>query len=425
MTASTQLTQARLLLDTYRYNDAESLLRQILAVDPDHDTPHALLSLAFLYQDKIENALQEARAAVGLAPDIAYNHYVHALALRGDQQHKAALIAIRDAIRLDPESPQFYALEATIYMRQKAWEQARQTAEAGLRINPEHDACANVYGMALVKLGRHDQANDILMTTLARNPQNPTTHANQGWALLHRGEYEQAFVHFHEALRLNPMSGWAREGIIEAIKARNALYRLLLRYFLWMSRLTEDEQWEIHGGLYAVRQILRAAAHAFFPIYLILVPFNLLIFSLVVLTWIARPLFALFVRFNRLGRLALPKEEITASNWVAVCLLLAGGGLFMGLLLQEWAFLVLVLGALAMIVPVAGVFHAQRGLGRIILTIYSVLLAMGGLGAFLLTLTAKPWGIGLAVIPAGLFLSGWTAFSWIAALVIHLTREEF
>ena len=96
----------------------------------------------------------------------------------------------------------------------------------------------------------------------------------------------------------------------------------------------------------------------------------------------------------------------------------------MSILLQEWAFLVLVLGALAMIMPVAGVFHAEPGIGRIILTIYSVLLALGGLGTFLLILTGKPLGVGLALIPAWLFLSGWTAFAWIATLVIHLTRDE-
>ena len=30
---------------------------------------------------------------------------------------------------------------------------------------------------------------------------------------------------------------WARVGMIEALKARNPVYRLLLLYFLWMSRL--------------------------------------------------------------------------------------------------------------------------------------------------------------------------------------------
>ena len=424
MTASALLMQARVLLETSRFNDAEIALRQILASDPDDDTIHALLSLALLYQDKKENALQEARTAISLAPDIAYNHYVHALALRGDRQYALALHAIRDALRLNPDSPQFYALEASLFLREKSWKQALQAAENGLDISPEHDACANVYGMALVNLGRHEEAAAVFAATLARDPQNSSTHANQGWALLHRGEHEQAFIHFREALRLNPLSGWAREGILEAIKARNFLYRLLLRYFLWMSRLTEDEQWEVRGGLYAVRQILRAAAQAFFPLYLIVLPFNLLVFSLVVLTWTARPLFALLVRFNRLGRLALPKEEVAASNWVAICLLVAGGGGIMGVLLHEWAFLVLVLGALAMIVPVAGVYHAEPGIGRIILIVYSILLMLGGLAAFLLALTGKPVGIGLAIIPAGLFFSGWTAFSWIAALVIHMSRDE-
>ncbi|MDF1515236.1 MAG: hypothetical protein P1S60_15615 [Anaerolineae bacterium] len=122
-----------------------------------------------------------------------------------------------------------------------------------------------------------------------------------------------------------------------------------------MSRLTEDEQWEVTGGIYAIRHILRAGAQAFFPLYLILIPFNLITFSLVVITWIAQPLFALLVRFNRLGRLALPKEEITASNWVALCLLVAGGSTFSGILLKEWAFLILFFAALAMIVPIAGI----------------------------------------------------------------------
>jgi tetratricopeptide (TPR) repeat protein len=423
VTASALLTQVHFLLETSRFSDAESLLRQMLTTDPDDDSLHALLSLALLYQDNNESALQEARTAVSLAPDIADNHYVYAVTLRGDRQNTAALHAITDAIRLNPESPQFYALQASLCMRQKAWKKALHAAKTGLQINPEHEACANIYGMALVKLGSHEKAAEIFAASLARDPQSSTTHANQGWALLHRGEYEQAFVHFREALRLNPMSSWAREGILEAIKARNILYRWLLRYFLWMSRLTEDEQWEIRGGLYAVRQILRAAAQAFFPIYFILLPFNLFIFSLVVLTWIARPFFALLVRFNRLGRLALPKEDFIASNWVSVCLIIACGGTVMGVLLHEWAFLILVCGALAMIIPVAGVFHAEPGIGRTLLAVYSVLLAFGGLSTFILALTGKPVGIGIAVIPAGLFLSGWIAFPWIAALVIHLTRD--
>ncbi len=72
----------------------------------------------------------------------------------------------------------------------------------------------------------------------------------------------------------------------------------------------------------------------------------------------------------------------------------------------------------------AGVFHAERGVGRIILIIYSILLALVGLSAFFLAFPGKLVGIGLAVIPDWLFVSGWTAYSWIAVLVFHLTREE-
>ncbi|MDF1515235.1 MAG: hypothetical protein P1S60_15610 [Anaerolineae bacterium] len=63
-------------------------------------------------------------------------------------------------------------------------------------------------------------------------------------------------------------------------------------------------------------------------------------------------------------------------------------------------------------------------MGRIILTVYSSLLALFGLMTFLLTMSEKPMAIGLAIIPAGLFISGWTIFLWAAVLVISLTYKE-
>ena len=38
---------------------------------------------------------------------------------------------------------------------------------------------------------------------------------------------------------------WARQGILEALKARHLLYRLMLWYFLWMAKLSEKAQWAV------------------------------------------------------------------------------------------------------------------------------------------------------------------------------------
>src|SRR3712207_7475219 len=54
-------------------------------------------------------------------------------------------------------------------------------------------------------------------------------HANRGWQEAHRGNYEQAMAHFREALRIDASLEWAREGVVEVLKARNPVYRVMLR----------------------------------------------------------------------------------------------------------------------------------------------------------------------------------------------------
>ena len=88
------------------------------------------------------------------------------------------------------------------------------------------------------------------------------------------------------------------------------------------------------------------------------------------------PLFALVLRFDRFGRLALPDEDMVASTWMAVCLLTSEVSVLAGLLARNWGFVVPAVGALAMLVPVAGVFHASIKAGRAALIIYDVLMTL-------------------------------------------------
>jgi tetratricopeptide (TPR) repeat protein len=421
--ATTKLVQVEILLETKRYRDAETMLREALAVDPNSAYAHGLLSFTLYQLGRNVEALREAEAAIGLAPNDPSGHFYRALALLALERVRSAMSAIQEAIRLDPENARYHAMVSRIHAKHKSWQKALQAAEEGLRFDPENVQCINLRGLALVNLGQRDKAEHTIAAALARDPENALTHANQGWARLHAGDHEQALTHFREALRLNPLLDWARAGIVEALKARNPIYRLVLRYFLWMSRLTDAEQGEtiavVSGAWYALRTIARQV-----PIlYIVVWPLSLLYSAFAVLTWTARPLFALALRFNRLGRHALPEKEIAASNWVAACLLAAGGGLILGMVLWNAAFLVLSAVSLAMILPVSAVFHCSPGIGRIILAVCSVLLAATGLLAFAASLVGS-WAIVLAVIIGGLFIAGWTFYPTIAYLVILLTRKQ-
>jgi tetratricopeptide (TPR) repeat protein len=437
METQQQLAQVQVLLDARRYQDAEAKLREILTRTPTHARAHALLSHALYLQDHNLGALQEAQTAVGLAPTDPTGHYVQSLALLQLGRTSQALTAIEEALRLNPEFAPYYATLSQIYVRKKDWKKALAAAEEGLRVDAEHVHCINLRALALVNMGQEDEADQTIEAALARDPENATTHANLGWALLHRGDHQQALTHFREALRLNPMSDWARQGIVEALKARNVVYRLMLRYFLWMSRLTTAEQWGAVAAVSGARRALHVIARQAPILYVIVLPLSLVYFFFAVLTWTARPLFALLLRFDRFGRLALPREEIVASNWVGACLSVSLGNLILGPALglvlgltagferaafPLLAFLVLALAALAMIVPIAGVFRCAAGGGRVVLAVYTVLLGLTGLAASALPLFGA-WGAAAAVVPATLFLVGWTSYTWIASLVITVVHR--
>src|SRR5262249_42944875 len=153
-------------------------------------------------------------------------------------------------------------------------------------------------------LGDRAAAAQTMGQAIARRPDDALTHANQGWALLHAGDAKQALVHFREALRLEPNQGWARAGIVEALKARNFLYRWLLAYFLWMARLPTGARWALVLGALFAQQFAADLAKGSPLLAPILWPLVYAYFVFVVLTWLAYPLFNLLLRFDRFGRYA-------------------------------------------------------------------------------------------------------------------------
>ena len=389
------------------------LLRRTLAEDPTDAEAHTLLAFALLYQGRETDALLEAQAAVRFAPGDPAGHYAGAIILTEMGKYDEALSAIRTAIRIVPEMPRYYAVMGNIYLRQRQWQQALDAVETGLRFDPQDIQCNNIRAMALVKLGRRGEAGQSLASILALNPENAMTHANQGWALLHGGQHEQALEHFREALRLNPQLGWAREGVVEALKARNPIYWVMLRYFLWMARLNASVRWGLILGVFFLNRAASELAQQYPTLALIFFPLSLLYIAFVFLSWTAHSLFNLLLRFDRMGRLVLSEEDVAASNWVAACLIAAAGGLGAGVALSQPSFLTTALHALMLIVPLASLFNFPAGKRRWLLVAYTAGLALLAFGSLILRLNGAALGAQLSEA----FIWGWILFSWVANAV--------
>lgn len=402
---SVHLTRAQLLLQQSRPADAEREAGLAVAQAPDHPQAHALLALSRLELKKHALALVAARTALGLAPDSAYFHYIHALTLHRSENNREALPALQEAIRLAPEDADNFSLLAAIQLNLGDWSAALTAAEQALAIDPEHTEAANFRAMALVRLGRKDEAMTTVDSALERDPESAFSHANQGWNCLHRNDPKRAIDHFKEALRLDPTLEYAREGLVEALKARNPVYRVMLAYFLWMGRLSGKAQWAVIIGIMLGRNILRSVAREAPALAPFITPILLLASVFVFLTWTAQPLFNLLLRLHPDGRHALSQEQRRSANVIG--LLLAVGVVMIAIAFLSAAPVWLLggLAALLLMIPVTATFSARPGIWRWGLGISTGLLAVCGLAGVVLLGSEHPLGKSLMPLYfGGIFL---------------------
>lgn len=340
---------------------AEREFRLALADDPHDPVTHALLALVLAGQEtRRAEALAAARTAVGLAPDDAFARGVEARVHLEAERWNEAERAAREAILIDPDDPDHFGVLAAAHLSRSRWADALDAADEGLELDPEHTACANLRATALVHLDRRDEAGATLHGALARDPDNSHTHANQGWASLHAADRRAALDHFREALRLDPESEWAREGLAEALKARNPLYAAMLRYFLWMERLSPRTRWIVILGGYVAFRLTRGVARSNPGLEPFLLPLMIAYGVFVLLSWTARPLSDAVLMASTDGRYALSAEQRRSGGWMAagagVALAFAAAALITG---AGWAITGALLFA-ALLIPLSAVFRGPR-----------------------------------------------------------------
>jgi tetratricopeptide (TPR) repeat protein len=405
------IQRASILMSQGRYELAEKELRQGLAADPDSPLLHALLAGCLNDRERYQEATAEAEAAIALAPDMAYGHYVRAMALFNRNRHDEAEKAALEAVRLQPEDPDYHGMVGQIRFARREWQPALEAAEKGLEQDPEHVVCNNLRAMALVKLGRNAEAGATMAATLARDPENAFSHANLGWTLLHEGDRQKALEHFREALRLDPELDFAKAGIVEALKSKNIVYALMLRYFLWMGRLSRRAQWAIVLGLLFGNRALHSLADRNPALEPWVQPVFILYIAFAVMTWIASPLFNLLLRLNRFGRYALSRDQIVASNWIGALAVPALVGLVVWLCTDSVLAWVVMATFGLLLLPVSAVFNCERGWPRWMMICYTIGLAVVGVAWAPLAM-ARVGGVAALAFQAfivGSFLSGFVA----------------
>lgn len=411
------LERGKLLLAQNRLSEAERELKEALSQQPNDAYAMAWLAECYLNGKRFADALEVSERAMGLAPNNGFLLYTLARSYFYNKRIKDARETVSRALSLNPNDPDFFLLLAHIEFYEENWQKALAAAEQGLELDAENVNLINLRTQALVKLNRKAEAAATIDYALHHAPEDSYSHANKGWVAIEQGGYEQAFGHFREALRLEPNNAYARTGLKEAIKARNWLYRGVLKYFLWIGKMNQQGRWVFIIGIYILYRILIEVAENSPAMAPFLYPFIGLYILLAFSSWIAMPVSNLFLRLHPLGKYALDEDELRASTIVgllgagAVISLLAWGIIRIEMLLYLGIYLLLLL------LPVGGLFSVDaQGKARKQLSYYTYGLA----GVGLLAVFTSGMNI-LAII----FLLGVFAYSWVANYLIGKDAREF
>lgn len=411
------LDRARQLIQMDRLADAEGEIRKALAEDPHDAEALILLALCRIDEKKFDEAVQLAEQAVAQEPESPFIYQVLGRAYFYSQNIPQARLAIQQGQQLAPSDASFYYLRAQIEFYQENWQQALRETERGLELDPEDVDLINLRAQALVKLNRNSDADVNLDYALNKAPEDSYSHANKGWVAIEKDRYEEAVKHFMEALRLDPENDYARSGLKEAIKGKNLMYRGVLKYFLWMGKMQEKGRWAFIIGAYIIYRILLAISKNVPELAPFLYPILALYVLFAFSSWIAQPISNLFLRFHPLGKHALDKDEILATNIAGALALLSLLSFAASWAMDiETAFQLGLISAVLMI-PVCGAFAVpERSQSRRNLLIYAVTLAVFGL--IWVVSPGQFWAI--AIFALGVF-----AYGWVANYLIGLESKKF
>jgi tetratricopeptide (TPR) repeat protein len=221
------LRRGQLLRQTGRYQEACEYLGAAIQLDPERPEPYLELALAQSEMPgRKADALRSIDRALALDPEsgdyLGWKAYL--LARYGRNQE--ALEFARRALEIAPWCHIALLAQANVHTHLGEWDKAEEIARRMLEFDAEDTTALNLLAQTLRFQHRYAEARVVLGQLLARMPEDAFGLANAGYEALAVGDYRRANEHFLSALRLEPKSKHARQGLLQSLRHRVWIYRV-------------------------------------------------------------------------------------------------------------------------------------------------------------------------------------------------------
>ncbi|HXE56267.1 MAG TPA: tetratricopeptide repeat protein [Tepidisphaeraceae bacterium] len=186
-----------------RLENAESLYRQILSIDPRQPDATHLLGVLLHQRGKHGEAENMIRLAIEISP--AAEYYSNLAAVLEVQGRSAdALDAHRTALATNPNSPAAHNNYGSLLQQSGKFDEAQAEFRRAMALNPHYPEAHLNLGNLLRELGRHAESLAEYQSALRLRPNYADAQLNEGLALWKLGRMEDATAAFSRATQLRP-----------------------------------------------------------------------------------------------------------------------------------------------------------------------------------------------------------------------------
>jgi len=210
-----------------RLEEGIAACRQSIALSPPIiNTANAYNNIAQMYYDLNENekALEYARRAIQIDPDLAEGHLNLGRALVADNRLDEAIFHLKTALKINAWlTPAYTILARACYRHTGDIDQATDLCRQALTIDPDTLSAEILLGTLLLHAGDLEQSLIHLQRGLEISPAHPRANLNAGIVYNRLKRPEQSINYLQRAVATMPDNAGARAELGSALAATNRL----------------------------------------------------------------------------------------------------------------------------------------------------------------------------------------------------------
>jgi Flp pilus assembly protein TadD len=203
------------------WRDTETVSEHALAVTEENHVAHNLLGMSLVDRGRMEDALEQFREALRIAPgDVdALDNYGAALTRVG--RFDEAEAQFRKGLSLAPSRANLHHHLGMALQSQGHYEEALVYLSEAVRLSPEYAAAHTSRGQVLEQLGRNDEARAAYEHAIAARPNYVPALMSLARLLARTNDQDGAAVVLTRAVAIDPSNAEIHRGLARAYTARS------------------------------------------------------------------------------------------------------------------------------------------------------------------------------------------------------------